>query len=198
MEEGSAKTIARMNSGRHGKGYWNRVGIPMISWIIRSGGQTGVDRAALQVAVKRCLPYVGWCPRGGLAEDCPTPPGILAQFPNLVETPSADPRQRTAWNVRDSHATVIVVDEQGFKRSRGTRFTRTVAELIFVRPWRAVTLDNLDAPSQIVVWLKQLRLDRGEGSLVVNFAGPRESQAPGIQARARRFIDDLFAELVES
>lgn len=157
-----------------------------------------MDRAALQVAVKRGIPYVGWCPRGGLAEDCLKPPGILARFPNLVETPSADPRQRTAWNVRDSHATVILVGEQGFKRSPGTRFTRTAAELIYVRPWRAVTLDNLDASSQIVSWLEQLRLDRGEESLVVNFAGPRESHAPGIQARARRFIDAVFAELLES
>ncbi len=169
----------------------------MLRWIIRSGGQTGVDRAALEVAIGRGIPYVGWCPRGGLAEDCPKPPGIRAQFPNLVETPSADPRQRTAWNVRDSHVTVILVDEQGWRRSRGTRFTRTVAELVYVRPWRVVTLDNLDAPSQIVSWLEQLRLDRREGSLVVNFAGPRESQAPGIQSQARRFIEAVFAELLE-
>jgi hypothetical protein len=69
---------------------------------IVSGGQTGVDRAALDVAVALGMPYCGWCPRGGWAEDMPEPPGVLARYPRLEETPSEDPAQRTRWNVRDS------------------------------------------------------------------------------------------------
>jgi hypothetical protein len=69
---------------------------------IVSGGQSGVDRAALDVAIARGIPYGGWCPKGGWAEDMPAPPGLLAHYPHLRETPSADPAERTAWNVRDS------------------------------------------------------------------------------------------------
>jgi hypothetical protein len=100
---------------------------------IRSGGQTGVDRAALQVAVALGIPYGGWCPRGGWAEDSPTPPGVRAHFPILVETPSPDPRQRTAWNVRDSDATMLIVDSDP-SDSRGTEFTHACAELMLQRP----------------------------------------------------------------
>ena len=69
-----------------------------------SGGQSGVDRAVLDVALARGIAYGGWCPKGGWAEDCPTPPGLLTKYPRLKETPLADPAQRTEWNVRDADA----------------------------------------------------------------------------------------------
>src|SRR5581483_11936953 len=62
---------------------------------ILSGGQTGVDRAALDAAITRGLPCGGWCPKGGWAEDMPGPPGLLALYPMLQETPLGDPAQRT-------------------------------------------------------------------------------------------------------
>jgi hypothetical protein len=61
-----------------------------------SGGQTGADRAALDVATEQGLAYGGWCPKGGWAEDLSDPPGVLALYPDLRETPDADPGQRTA------------------------------------------------------------------------------------------------------
>jgi len=60
-----------------------------------SGGQSGVDRAVLDVAEAYGITYGGWCPKGGWAEDFPQPPGLLARYPNLKETPFADPAQRT-------------------------------------------------------------------------------------------------------
>ncbi len=48
-----------------------------------SGGQSGVDRAVLDVAVERDIAYGGWCPKGGWAEDFPAPPGLLAKYPHL-------------------------------------------------------------------------------------------------------------------
>ena len=75
-----------------------------------SGGQSGVDRAVLDVALARGIAYGGWCPKGGWAEDFPKPPGVLAKYPQLAETPLVDPAQRTEWNVRDADACLIVVD----------------------------------------------------------------------------------------
>ena len=75
----------------------------------RLGGQSGVDRAVLEVAVEKGIDYGGWCPQGGWAEDIIQPPGVMTVFPNLRETPSADPAQRTEWNVRDSDVTLVLV-----------------------------------------------------------------------------------------
>ena len=36
---------------------------------IISGGQTGIDRAALDAAIEMGVDYGGWCPKGGWAED---------------------------------------------------------------------------------------------------------------------------------
>lgn len=70
---------------------------------IISGGQTGVDRAALDWAMANDISYGGWCPQGRMAED-----GMIDVQYNLRETPKSDYRQRTEWNVRDSDATVII------------------------------------------------------------------------------------------
>jgi hypothetical protein len=67
-----------------------------------SGGQTGVDRAALDAAMAVGLAVGGWCPRGRRAENGPLP----ERYP-LRETPSAEYRVRTEWNVRDWVWTLI-------------------------------------------------------------------------------------------
>ena len=56
----------------------------MAKLIIISGGQSGVDRAALDVAIARGIAYGGWCPKGGWAEDLAVPPGLLARYPLLA------------------------------------------------------------------------------------------------------------------
>src|ERR1700730_7354242 len=81
---------------------------------IRSGGQTGVDRAALDAAVLKGRPYEGWCPKGGWAEDFLRPPGLLTIYPHLMETPSESPEQRTDWNVRDSAANIVFVPDSKY------------------------------------------------------------------------------------
>ena len=75
---------------------------PMLTRIV-SGGQTGVDRAALDVALELSIPCGGWCPKGRKAEDGALP----ARYP-LKETPSEEYAQRTTWNVRDSDGTLIL------------------------------------------------------------------------------------------
>ena len=75
----------------------------MVLQKIITGGQTGVDRAALDVCLALKIPCGGWCPRGRLAEDGP----IDLRYP-LLETPLADTAQRTEWNVRDGDGTLIL------------------------------------------------------------------------------------------
>src|SRR5262249_60508607 len=94
---------------------------------IISGGQTGVDRAALDVAIERGMDWGGWCPKGGWAEDLPNPPGVLAKYPRLKETPLRNPVQRTEWNVRDSDAALIITDGAGLSVSIGSRRAHPVA-----------------------------------------------------------------------
>ena len=57
---------------------------------IISGGQTGADRAALDVALTLSLPIGGWCPKGRRAED-----GMIPDRYPLTETPEADYDTRT-------------------------------------------------------------------------------------------------------
>jgi hypothetical protein len=74
----------------------------MIEKII-SGGQTGVDRAALDWAIANGIGHGGWCPAGRRAED-----GIIPKDYRLQETPGRRYSERTRWNVRDSNATLII------------------------------------------------------------------------------------------
>jgi len=164
---------------------------------IRSGGQTGVDRAALDVAIRLGLHYGGWCPRGGLAADFPEPPGLLARYPRLTETPSAALEQRTAWNVRDSHATLILVPGGDLSPYRGTAFTVLCADVIFLRPWLGTDVNRPEAPDQARQWLRSLMHVAGPEDLLLNVAGPRESEAPGVYSAAVRFLDDLLGGLEE-
>ena len=95
---------------------------------IRSGGQSGVDRAALDFAIEFGVPYGGWVPAGGWAEDFPEPPGLLARYRHLQETASSDPSVRTEWNVRDSDGTLILSMSDSLALSPGSKWTDEVAQ----------------------------------------------------------------------
>jgi hypothetical protein len=152
---------------------------------IISGGQIGVDRAALHVAIGQGLAYGGWCPKGGWAEDLTNPPGVLAFYPDLRETPDADPGQRTAWNVRDSDGLMVLTDIAGLGVSKGTlEAVRCAARL--GRPHIIMDLDR-DAAGRARNWLDNRGTD-----FAVCIAGPRESEAPGIYAKAKAFLEALF------
>ena len=70
---------------------------------IISGGQTGVDRAALDVAIQLGIPHGGWCPRGRRSED-----GCIPLCYDLTETTTDDYRERTRLNIQDAHGTLIL------------------------------------------------------------------------------------------
>lgn len=140
---------------------------------IVSGGQTGVDRAALELGRRAGIPIGGWCPAGGWAEDLTEPPGVLALFPELRPTPSADPAERTRWNVRDSDAT-LVLTRRGVT-SPGTALTVQVAEELG-RPHLVADVAEVGAVRE---WF-----DGFAAPIVLDVAGPRESEAPGIHGDA--------------
>ena len=150
---------------------------------IVSGGQTGVDRAALDVAMERGITCGGWCPAGRAAEDGP----IDTRYP-LRETPSADPAERTEWNVRDSDATLLLVTGA---HSPGTELTHDAAR----RLGRRVYVWPLDArpdPDAFRRWLQVHNIR------TLNVAGPRESESPGVYASARDCLRAALPDLSAS
>jgi hypothetical protein len=148
--------------------------------IIISGGQTGVDRAALDAAIARRIAWGGWCPNCGWAEDLPDPPGLLAQYPNLRETPLSDPTQRTEWNVRDSDAILVIVDVKGLAVSKGTGDAEEWTSH-YGKPLLVVDVSRSDAAATVAAWLRR-QVERFGAAMKLGVAGPRESEAPGIYA----------------
>ena len=148
----------------------------MIERIV-SGGQTGVDRAALDAALRLGLPCGGWCPRGRRAED-----GTIESRYPLRETPSEDYAQRTEWNVRDSDGTLVIT--RGTPAG-GTALTIAVARRLR-KPLLVAKLDEPGLPASVRRWAERHAI------ATLNVAGPRESQRPGIQAEARQLLLAAF------
>jgi len=157
---------------------------------VTSGGQSGVDRAALDAAIACGIDYGGWCPRGGWAEDFPQPPGLLANYPRLVETPSADPAQRTEWNVRDANTILIVVDAAGVTVSNGTTLAVELAQQ-YRRPALTIDPNEHEVRVRTNAWLAAQKAAFGD-ALILSIGGPRESEAPGIYKRALPFLRDVL------
>nr|VFK32182.1 MAG: Putative molybdenum carrier [Candidatus Kentron sp. MB]VFK34613.1 MAG: Putative molybdenum carrier [Candidatus Kentron sp. MB]VFK76854.1 MAG: Putative molybdenum carrier [Candidatus Kentron sp. MB] len=148
-----------------------------------SGGQTGVDQAALRAALRMGLAVGGWCPPGRICEAGEIP----REFP-LQETPmdrssrAPDiPRSlRTERNVQDSEGTLILAFgsmKSLIASDRGTRWTVDCA-LRLGRPLYFMDIREVEAPNRIAEWIKWS--DVG----MVNVAGPSENTAPGIGALA--------------
>ena len=149
---------------------------------IVSGGQTGVDRAALDVALKYKIPCGGWCPKGRIAED-----GIIPERYPLKETESLDYTVRTELNVRDFDGTLVL--NRG-ELSGGTAFT-----VEFAKKHRKHCLivdlkkKRKNAIYDVVKWIEANDIK------VLNVAGPRESKSPGIYKVAKKFLEELMEEL---
>jgi hypothetical protein len=146
---------------------------------IVSGGQTGVDRGALDAAIALDIPHGGWCPNGRKAED-----GRIPDRYQLRETDSPEYFVRTQQNVLDSDATLILT--RG-RISGGTELTLRLAER-HRRPRLVVDLDSSPDPAEVRRWLEEHRVE------TLNVAGPRESQNPGISDMAREFLVRLLGK----
>ncbi len=150
----------------------------MIVKRIISGGQTGVDRAALDVALELGIPCGGWCPKGRTAED-----GRIPRKYAVRETPSGTYSQRTRWNVRDSDASLILTVGD---LSGGTRLTFEAAQQSG-KPVTVVDLRGTRGVRDVKRWLKQHSIG------VLNVAGPRESTQRGMYLRSKQYLRRLLA-----
>lgn len=146
---------------------------------IISGGQTGVDRGAIDAALALGFPCGGTCPRGRRAED-----GVIPDHYPFTESTEDHYQARTEANISDSDATLILASSLPLEG--GTRLTQELAVekrspfLIQTLPWSI---------QEVLDWLVATDVKR------LNVAGPRESGAPGIGRATFEFLSELLKSL---
>ena len=149
---------------------------------IVAGGQTGVDRAALEWALANGIPHGGWCPKGRKAEDGVIPP----QF-QLRETGSDNYSIRTRRNVRDSGGTVIFSERA--ELTGGTKETAEFAKEIGKPLLKLVSSAGIqETATQLNSFLKE------HGIVVLNVAGPRASEEPEVS----QFVNAVLTQALQS
>jgi hypothetical protein len=152
---------------------------------IISGGQTGVDRAALDVALKHGIECGGWCPAGRLDEFGRIPD----QYP-LQELESGGFTERTLQNVKDSDGTVIIYPG---KLGGGTE--QTVCFCVEQqRPHELIDASKVSADDAAKLIFD---FTRKHNIKILNVAGPRQSEWPEGYDYAFRALDG-FAKTIMS
>ncbi len=147
---------------------------------IISGGQTGADQAALDVAIKLDIPHGGWIPKGRKTEK-----GALSHKYLLQEMPDDNYAKRTEKNVIDSDGTIIL--SHGIVTG-GSELTRIVAEK-YNRPHLHLDLNirsEFQAAQMIKDWVIKHNIE------VLNVAGPRESNDPEIYKATVDILQTAF------
>ena len=133
---------------------------------IISGGQTGVDRAALDLALSLGVAGAGWCPADRRDEN-----GIIPSHYPVHELSGGGYPERTARNVSDADGTVII----HFGPLHGG--TKTTADCCAETGKPRLLIDASHvSPSQGAEQLEEfIRTRRIE---ILNVAGPRASEWP--------------------
>tara|TARA_B100000029_G_C17523190_1_gene940705 strand:- start:1022 stop:1558 length:537 start_codon:yes stop_codon:yes gene_type:complete len=145
---------------------------------IISGGQTGVDRAALEFAMEHNFNYGGFCPNGRIAED-----GRIPRCYNLIEIPESDYSYRTKLNVFQSDGTLIIYNK---KIKNGTYYTYKVC-LQADYPVFLIDIDlDYGNTSRLKNWINRYKIN------TLNIAGCRESESPYIFNRTKALLNCIF------
>lgn len=144
---------------------------------IISGGQTGVDRAALDFALSSDIACGGWCPKGRKAED-----GIISGKYPLKETNSTEYKERTELNVRSADGTLILYLSGA---DAGTLYTMDIAKMLN-SPCMVINIFNQPDYKKIRDWIQTNNIN------TLNIAGPRESKNPGVYKNSLNFLRTLF------
>lgn len=153
---------------------------------IISGGQTGVDRGALEAALELGIEIGGWCPPKRIAEDGEIPVSLpLKETPKERSDQAKDvPRSlRTEWNVRDSDATLILLPSK--QDDLGTEWTKTCCLNMGKLYLLYNPFDN-NAAEITINWLKEIN------PKVLNVAGPSEKNIPGIQHTTQKVLTETL------
>lgn len=143
-----------------------------------SGGQTGVDRGTLDACLENNFPCGGWCPAGRRAED-----GIIPEKYPLTETQTNDYTTRTRQNILSSDATLIISNGT---IEGGTKLTHDFAREVK----KSVLIVEPDSSTESI--LKWLSLNK---TIILNVAGPRESEWPGAGKIAYKLISKLISDI---
>ncbi|MEJ2535141.1 MAG: putative molybdenum carrier protein [Gammaproteobacteria bacterium] len=152
---------------------------------IVTGGQTGVDRGALDGALGAGFACGGWCPAGRRAED-----GVIPSTYPLRELPAGGYEARTRRNVEDSDGTVVIAFDAP---AGGTALTVLHARelrrpLLLIDARRIGPRDAAGAVRDFV---------RDEGLQVLNIAGPRASENAHGHSYARALVEELAQLLAQ-
>jgi hypothetical protein len=148
---------------------------------IISGGQTGVDRAALDFALEKGLIASGWCSLERMAED-----GTLSFRYPLQSTFVLNHLARTEMNVQDSDATLIIYSDHPDK---GTESTRQLA-LMYEKPLFIWNMEKNNNYQYFHHWMKKHNIS------VLNIAGPRASNDADIYHQTLVLLENLFSGLI--
>ena len=150
----------------------------MIRPKIITGGQTGVDQGALDFAIDYQFESGGFCPKGRICEA-----GVIPFKYHLVETDSDEYLERTRKNVLEADGVLIIHDS--VELMEGAQNTIKFANQ-FSKPLLMINTDDLINYTQFVNWLVQNEIG------VLNIAGNRASQNPGIKAKTYLTLIKLF------
>lgn len=148
---------------------------------ILSGDQSGVDRAARDVAKVLSIPWGGYS-KG----DIIVQPDIKRSAVDFLEHRLVRRRQVMEWNVRDSDAVLILIEKWGIGCSTRAVFAQQYAAH-YCRPTLIITVGDYMAIERATAWLLGFR-----ASLTLNVAGPRVSESPGIYEAAFYFLEELL------
>jgi hypothetical protein len=149
---------------------------------IISGGQTGADQAGWRTANSFGLPTGGAMPKGFLTEDGPRPE--FSQQYGATQVPTESYSSRTEQNVRDSDATVWF----GETTTRGAEATIGACQR-HGKPCLPIYPSATFQPSHVAAWLAKYRVR------ILNVAGNRESDEPGIGEQVDRFLEQVLEHL---
>lgn len=156
---------------------------------IFSGGQTGVDRAALDVAIELSIPHGGWCPKGRVSED-----GVIPLQYQLIEMTTDLYADRTRQNIVDSEGTLILYHD---RLQGGTLLTSRYCEQ-HNKPCLKVRLCRTVQSSESKPFMTKIKAARkwlyDNEIHTLNVAGPRGSKEPEIYLRAKEFLKLLLTE----
>ena len=147
---------------------------------IVSGGQTGVDRAALDAALELGIEAGGWCPEGRLAED-----GAIAEKYPLKELPKAGYLQRTKRNVIDSDGTVIIF----YGNPAGGTLLTLESCIKDGKPFLLIDAESLTIDKASV---NIQRFIEKNNITIVNIAGPKASEKEEAYRYAKLVILNVF------